>query len=57
MLYKISRGLKELEQAEKLNAERTESISKAALAEATEAVEVTATSNGLAADTIAKIKT
>jgi hypothetical protein len=34
MLYKISRGLKELEQAEKLNAERTDSIRKAALAEA-----------------------
>jgi len=39
MLYKISRGLKELEQAEKLNAERTESIRKAALADAAEIVE------------------
>jgi hypothetical protein len=39
MLYKLSRGLKELEAAEKLNAERTESIRKAALAEAAAIVE------------------
>jgi hypothetical protein len=39
MLYKLSRGLKELETAEKLNAERTESIRKAALAEAAAIVE------------------
>ncbi|MDR0387245.1 MAG: DUF3486 family protein [Treponema sp.] len=57
MLYKLSRGLKELEAAEKLNAERTESIRKAALAEAAEAVEQTARSNGLTAETIEKIKT
>jgi hypothetical protein len=57
MLYKLSRGLKELEAAEKLNAERTESIRKAALAEAAEAVEQTAKSNGLTAETIEKIKT
>jgi hypothetical protein len=56
MLYKLSRGLKELEAAEKLNAERTESIRKAALAEAAEAVEQTARSNGLTAETIEKIK-
>jgi hypothetical protein len=56
MLYKLSRGLKELEAAEKLNAERTESIRKAALAEAAEAVEQTARSNGLTAGTIEKIK-
>jgi hypothetical protein len=56
MLYKLSRGLKELEQAEKLNAERTESIRKAALAEAAEEVEQTAKSSGLTADTIEKIK-
>ena len=47
MLYKISRGLKELEQAEKLNAERTESIRKAALTEAAEIVEKEAKSAGL----------
>ena len=47
MLYKISRGLKELEQAEKLNAERTDSIRKAALTEAAEIVEKEAKSAGL----------
>jgi hypothetical protein len=57
MLYKISRGLKELEQAEKLNAERTESIRKAALADAAQAVEQTAKTNGLTTETIEKIKT
>jgi hypothetical protein len=56
MLYKLSRGLKELEAAEKLNAERTESIRKAALAEAAEAVEQTAKSDGLTSETIEKIK-
>jgi hypothetical protein len=56
MLYKLSRGLKELEAAEKLNAERTESIRRAALAEAAEAVEQTARSSGLTAETIEKIK-
>ncbi|MDR1252756.1 MAG: DUF3486 family protein [Treponema sp.] len=56
MLYKLSRGLKELEAAEKLNAERTESIRKATLAEAAEAVEQTARSNGLTGETIEKIK-
>jgi len=47
MLYKISRGLKELEQAEKLNAERTDHIRKEALAEAAEVVEKEAKSAGL----------
>ena len=56
MLYKLSRGLKELEAAEKLNAERTESIRKAALAEAAEAVEQTAESSGLTAETVEIIK-
>jgi polyhydroxyalkanoate synthesis regulator phasin len=56
MLYKLSRGLKELAAAEKLNAERTESVRKAAHAEAAEAVEQTAKSNGLTAGTIEKIK-
>ena len=45
MLYKISRGLKELEQAEKLNAERTENIRKETLAEAAEVVERAAKSD------------
>jgi hypothetical protein len=56
MLYKLSRGLKELEAAEKLNAERTESIRRAALAEAAEAVERTAGPDGLTAGTIEMIK-
>jgi hypothetical protein len=47
MLYKISRGLKELEHAEKLNAERTDSIRKATLAEAADIVEKEAKSAGL----------
>jgi len=47
MLYKISRGLKELEQAEKLNAERTDHIRKEALADAAEIVEKEAKSAGL----------
>jgi hypothetical protein len=56
MLYKISRGLKELEQAEKLNAERTEGIRKTALSEAAEIVEKTARSDGLTVETVEKIK-
>ncbi|MDR2921962.1 MAG: DUF3486 family protein [Treponema sp.] len=47
MLYKISRGLKELEQAEKLNAERTQHIRQEALADAAEIVEKEAKSTGL----------
>jgi len=47
MLYKLSRGLKELEAAEKLNAELTESIRKAALAEAAEVVAKEAKSAGV----------
>jgi hypothetical protein len=47
ILYKISRGLKELEQAEKLNAERTDSIRKAALAEAADVAKEAAKSGGL----------
>jgi hypothetical protein len=47
MLYKISRGLKELEQAEKLNAERTDHIRKEALADAAEIVEKEGRSAGL----------
>jgi hypothetical protein len=56
MLYKISRGLKELEQAEKLNAERTESIRKAALADAAEIVEKEAKEAGLDAEAVDIIK-
>jgi hypothetical protein len=47
ILYKLSRGLKELEMAEKLNADRTESIRKEALAEAVEIVEKEAAAAGV----------
>jgi hypothetical protein len=56
ILYKVSRSLRELEQAEKLNAERAETIRKAALAEAAEIVEQNARSDGLTAETVEKIK-
>jgi len=56
MLYKISRGLKELEQAEKLNAERTDGIRKAALAEAADVVEKEAKSAGLTEEALDIIK-
>jgi hypothetical protein len=47
MLYKISRGLKELEQAEKLNAERTTRVRQEALADAVEVVEKEGPSAGV----------
>ena len=56
ILLKVSKSLREIEQAEKLNAERTESIRKDTLAEAAEAMEATAKSDGLTAETIDKIK-
>jgi hypothetical protein len=56
ILLKVSKSLRELEAAEKLNAERTENIRKAALTEAAAAVEQTAKSNGLTVETIEKIK-
>jgi len=56
MLCKLSRGLKELEHAEKLNAERTDAIRKVVLAEAAEVVERTAKSSGLTAKTVEEIK-
>ncbi|MDR3173007.1 MAG: DUF3486 family protein [Treponema sp.] len=56
ILYKVSRSLRELEQAEKLNAERTENIRKAALAEAADIVEQNAKSDGLTSETVEKIK-
>jgi len=50
MLYKLSRGLKELEAAEKLNAERTQRIRQEALADAAKIVEKEGPSAG-ASDT------
>jgi hypothetical protein len=56
ILFKVSRALKELEQAEKLNAERTNDIRKTALAEAASVVEQNAKAEGLTAETVTKIK-
>lgn len=56
VLYKLSRGLRELEQADKINAERTKEIRTAALAEAAEVVEKEAKKAGLDAATAVKIK-
>jgi len=56
LIYKVSKGLKELEHAEKLNAERSEAIRKAALVDAAKAVEATAKSDGLSAETVERIK-
>lgn len=56
LIYKVSKGLKELEQAEKLNAERADSIRKAALADAAEAVETAAKADGLSSATVDRIK-
>jgi len=56
MLYKISRGLKELEQAEKLNIESTDRIRKEALADAAEIVGKEAESAGLSKATAEEIK-
>ena len=56
ILYKISRGLKELEQAEKLNAERTQHIRKEALADAAEIVEKEGKAAGVADAALEAIK-
>ena len=56
IIFKVSRSLKDLEQAEKLNAERSETIRKAAMSEAAAIVERTVKSDGLTAETIEKIK-
>ena len=47
ILLKVSKSLREIEQAEKLNAERTETIRKATLAEAAEIVEKEGAKAGL----------
>jgi hypothetical protein len=56
ILHRLSKSLFELERAEKLNAERTETIRKATLAEAAEIVETAAEANGLTAKGADKIK-
>jgi hypothetical protein len=52
LILNLSKSVKELEQAEKLNAERAASIRQEALAEAAKAMEQTAKEKGLSADTI-----
>jgi hypothetical protein len=47
ILLKVSKSLREIEQAEKLNAERTDGIRKATLAEAAEIVEAEAKEAGI----------
>jgi len=56
ILYKISRGLKELEQAEKLNAERTQHIRQEALVDAAEIAGKEAKSAGLNEEAVEIIK-
>jgi hypothetical protein len=56
VLSSLARSIRDLETAEKLNAERTEAIRKAALAEAAETVETTAKASGLSAQAVDTIK-
>jgi hypothetical protein len=56
ILLKVSKSLRELEQAEKLNAERTAAIRQETLAEAVAIMEQEAESAGLTGDTLEKIK-
>ncbi len=56
LIYKVSRGLKELEQAEKLNAERESDIRKEALNEAAATAEKQLKKEGLSNDSIIRIK-
>jgi len=56
IIFKVSRGLRDLEMAEKLNAERTEDIRKAVLEEAAKIAEKSARQDGVSAKTVDKIK-
>jgi len=56
ILLKVSKSLKELEQAEKLNAERTEGIRRDALADAAEIVGAEGARAGLTDDAIGEIR-
>lgn len=47
IIYKVSRAIKELEQAEKLNAERSEEIKEALLKETAEKVETVCKKKGV----------
>lgn len=56
IIFKVSRGLRDLEMAEKLNAERAEGIRKATLEAAAKIVEKSGRQDGVSAKTIEKIK-
>jgi len=56
LIFKVSRGLRDLEMAEKLNAARAEDIRKATLEEATQVAEKIASQNGVSIPTIDMIK-
>ena len=56
ILLKVSKSLREIEQAEKLNAERTEGIRKDALADAAEIVGREGAKAGLTEDAIGEIR-
>lgn len=52
VIFKVSRGLKELEMAEKLNAEREDEIRKAVLAEAAAKIEEVGKKKGVSKETL-----
>ena len=56
IIFKVSRGLRDLEQAEKLNAERSDTIRNAALEDAVNVIEKSAKTNGLSSATVESIK-
>jgi len=56
IIFKVSRGLRDLELAEKLNAERTKEIRKSALEEAAKIAEKIARQDGVTKKTTDKIK-
>jgi len=56
ILLKVSKSLKEIEHAEKLNAERTDAIRKAALAEAAEIVGKEGPKAGLSDEFVAELR-
>lgn len=56
VIFKVSRGLKDLEQAEKLNAEREDEIRKIVLSETAEKLESVAIKNGITQQTLEQLK-
>jgi hypothetical protein len=56
VIFKVSRGLKDLEQAEKLNADREQEIRAQVLAEAVEKVDSIGQRDGISATTMAEIR-